>query len=201
MLMQYAAKKITKNGFLSLMLPGLIVCSLLATSPISSQAQEKVIRIGALLPASGGGAYFGVMGKQGADLALEQINKTGVNGYKLVINYEDSQCQPLPATNAAKRILENFKPHVVIGEECSDATLAAISVLEDAKVPLLNAGSATVKFTESGYKYAFRIFPDAKQQTDSLATNAAKRMNAKNAILLNEKTNAGIDIADTFEKT
>ena len=201
MLMQYAAKKITKSGFLSLMLPSLIACTLLATAPISSQAQEKVIRIGALLPASGGGAYFGVQGKQGADLALEQINKTGVNGYKLVINYEDSQCQPLPATNAAKRILENFKPHVVIGEECSDATLAAISVLEDAKVPLLNAGSATVKFTESGYKYAFRIFPDARQQTDSLATNAAKRMNAKNAILLNEKTNAGIDIADTFEKT
>jgi ABC-type branched-subunit amino acid transport system substrate-binding protein len=66
---------------------------------------------------------------------------------------------------------------------------------------LLNLLSNSIKFTESGYKYAFRIFPDARQQTDSLATNAAKRMNAKNAILLNEKTNAGIDIADTFEKT
>ena len=179
----------------------LVIGATLGLSILSAQAQEKIIRIGALLPASGPGAYFGVMGKAGAELALEELNKTGVNGYKFVINYEDSQCSPLAATNAAKRMLENFKPHAVIGEECSDATLAAISVLEEAKVTLLNAGSATVKFTESGYKYAFRIFPDAKQQTDSLAANAIKNMKAKNAILLNEKTNAGIDISDNFEKT
>jgi branched-chain amino acid transport system substrate-binding protein len=179
----------------------LMLGSAFVAMSFASQAQEKVIRVGALLPASGPGSYFGVMGKQGADLALEEINKNGINGYKLVIEYGDSQCQPLPATNVAKRMLETFKPHVVIGEECSDATLAAMSVLEEAKVPLLNAGSATVKFTESGYKYAFRIFPDAKQQTDSLATNAIKKLNAKNAILLNVKTNAGIDISDNFEKT
>lgn len=189
------------SKFTTKLINSLVVTAIAGLSIAATQAQEKVIRIGALLPASGPGSYFGVMGKQGAELALEELNKTGVNGYKFVINYEDSQCSPLGATNAAKRMLENFKPHVTIGEECSDATLAAMSVLEEAKVPLINAGSATVKFTESGYKYAFRIFPDAKQQTDSLAVNAIKNIKAKNAILLNEKTNAGIDISDNFEKT
>jgi len=189
-----------KKGFLR-HVNSFILGSAFVAMSFASQAQEKVIRVGALLPASGPGSYFGVMGKQGADLALEEINKNGINGYKLAIEYGDSQCQPLPATNVAKRMLETFKPHVVIGEECSDATLAAMSVLEEAKVPLLNAGSATNKFTDSGFKYAFRIFPSAQQQTDSLATNAIKKMNAKNAILLNVKTNAGIDISDNFEKT
>jgi branched-chain amino acid transport system substrate-binding protein len=179
----------------------LILISVLGFSSISTFAQEKAIRIGLLSPISGPGSYFGVMGRQGVDLAIEQLNKTGVNGYKFVVDYQDSQCSPLAATNVVKKTLEDFKPHVVVGEECSDATLAVAPILEEAKVPLLNAGSATMKLTESGYKYAFRIFPNARQQTDGLATNAVKKMGAKTAVLLNEKTNAGIDIADTFEKT
>jgi branched-chain amino acid transport system substrate-binding protein len=167
----------------------------------NSFAQEKVIRIGLLYPISGPGSYFGVMGREGTDLAIEQVNKTGIKGYKFVVDYNDSQCSPLAATNVVKKTLENFKPHIVVGEECSDATLAVAPILEEAKVPLLNAGSATMKLTESGYKYAFRIFPNARQQTDSLAVNAYRKMNAKTAVLLYEKTNAGIDISDTFERT
>ena len=178
----------------------MIAVGILGFSSIT-QAQEKTIRIGLLYPISGPGSYFGVMGREGTDLAIEQINKTGINGYKFVVDYQDSQCSPLAATNVVKMTLENFKPHIVVGEECSDATLAVAPILEEAKVPLLNAGSATMKLTESGYKYAVRIFPNARQQTDSLALNAVRKMNAKNAVLLYEKTNAGIDISNAFEKT
>ena len=178
----------------------MIAVGILGFSSIT-QAQEKTIRIGLLYPISGPGSYFGVMGREGTDLAIEQINKTGINGYKFVVDYQDSQCSPLAATNVVKMTLENFKPHIVVGEECSDATLAVAPILEEAKVPILNAGSATMKLTESGYKYAFRIFPNARQQTDSLALNAVRKMNAKNAVLLYEKTNAGIDISNAFEKT
>src|SRR5262245_37359042 len=52
-------------------------------------AQDKVIRIGGLFPMSGPGAYFGAQDKQGIELAIEQINKSGVNGYKFEIRYED----------------------------------------------------------------------------------------------------------------
>src|SRR4029078_12199823 len=89
-------------------------------------AQDKTIKIGAMFPMSGPGSYFGAQDKQGVDLALEQLNKTGVNGYKFTVQYEDSSCGPLPATQAAKRLIEQFKPDVIIGEECSDATLAVM---------------------------------------------------------------------------
>ena len=99
----------------------------LMASASNAVAQDKTIKIGALFPLSGPGAYFGAQDKQGIELALEELNKAGVNGYKFAIQYEDSACSPLPASQAAKRLLDQYKPDVIIGEECSDATLAIMS--------------------------------------------------------------------------
>src|SRR3981189_1254224 len=165
----------------------------------SSLAQSQEIRIGVLMPISGPGSYFVVMGKEGIDLALEHL-KGSVGGTKLVVQYEDSACSPLQATNTVKRVLDQFKPNIVIGEECSDASLAIAPILEEAKVPQLNAGSVTMKLTESGYKYTFRIFPNAEQQSLPLAKVAYETLKARTAVILHEKTNAGNDNADGFEK-
>ncbi len=170
-----------------------------AAFAVSFSAAAQDIRIGMLMPISGPGSYFGVMDKEGVELALEQL-KGAVNGHKLVVQYEDSACSPLQATNTAKRILEQFKPHIVIGEECSDASLAIAPILNEAKVVQLNAGSVTMKLTESGYKYTFRIFPNAEQQSGPLVDVALKNLHAKTAVILHEKTNAGQDNADGFKK-
>ena len=164
-------------------------------------AQDKTIKIGALFPMSGPGAYFGAQDKQGIELAIEQLNKAGVGGYKLEIQYEDSACSPLPATQAAKRLLDQYKPHVVIGEECSDATLAVMPLMEQAKVPLLNAGSSSIRITEPGNPWTFRIMPNEVMQGVDIATNAYKRLNARSAVLLYENTNAGIGNAKVFGET
>src|SRR5262244_3357733 len=167
----------------------------------AASAQDKVIKIGGLFPMSGPGSYFGAQDKQGIELALEQINKAGVNGYKLEVKYEDSACGPLPATQAAKRLLEQYKPDVVIGEECSDATLAIMPLMAEAKVPLLNAGSSSIKITEPGNPWTFRIMPNEVMQGVDIATNAYKRLNARTAVLLYENTNAGIGNAKVFNDT
>ena len=166
----------------------------------AAQAQDKVIRVGVLMPISGPGSYFGVMGKEGIDLALEQVAKTDLKGYKLQVQYEDSACSPLQATNTVKRVLDQLKPHIVIGEECSDASLAIAPILEQNKVVMLNAGSVTMRLTESGYKYVFRIFPNAEQQSAPLVKVARGHLKAQTAVILYEKTNAGNDNAEGFEK-
>ncbi len=51
----------------------------------AAQAQDKIIKIGGLFAMSGPGSYFGVQDKQGIELAIEELNKTGVNGYKLEV--------------------------------------------------------------------------------------------------------------------
>jgi branched-chain amino acid transport system substrate-binding protein len=178
---------------------------LMASAAVSDAvAQDKTIKIGALFPLSGPGAYFGAQDKQGIELALEELNKVGVNGYKFTIQYEDSACSPLPASQAAKRLLDQYKPDVIIGEECSDATLAIMPIIAQAKTPMINAGSSSIKITDPGNPYTFRIMPDEVMQGVDIATQAYNKLNARTAVLLYENTNAGIGNAkvfkDTFEK-
>ena len=85
--------------------------------------------------------------------------------------------------------------------ECSDATLAVMPVVEQAKVPLLNAGSSSIKITDPGNAWTFRIMPNEVMQGVDIATNAYKRLNAKTAVLLYENTNAGIGNAKVFGDT
>src|SRR3954467_4639007 len=178
------------------------IMGLIAAASISAaQAQDKTIKIGGLLPTSGPGAYFGAQDKQGVELALEQLNRSGVNGYKFAIQYEDSACSPLPASPAAKPLLEQYKPDIIIGEECSDATLAIMPIVEQAKVPLLNAGSSALKITDPAHPYTFRIMPNEVMQGVDIATRAYNQFNARTAVLLHENTNAGIGNAKVFGDT
>ena len=162
---------------------GVAAIGILAVGQVT-YAQDKTIKIGALFPMSGPGSYFGAQDKQGVELALEQLNKSGVNGYKFAVQYEDSSCGPLPATQAAKRLIEQFKPDVIIGEECSDATLAVMPIVEQEKVPLLNAGSSSIKVTEPGNPWTFRIMPNEVMQGVDIATHAYNDLNARTAVLL-----------------
>jgi len=176
------------------------IAALLVFAPMPVHAQGKTIKIGALLPMSGPGSYFGAQDRQGIELALDEI-KSGIAGYKFDVRYEDSACAPLPATQAAKRLLDQYKPDVVIGEECSDATLAIMPLMEQAKVPLLNAGSSSIRITEPGNPWIFRIMPNEVMQGVDIATHAFQRLDARAAALLYENTNAGIGNAKVFNET
>src|SRR6201993_3334622 len=180
---------------------GVVASIALFAAARDAQAQDKVIKIGGLFAMSGPGSYFGVQDKQGIELAIEQLNKTGANGYRFEVQYEDSACSPLPATQAAKRLIEQYKPDVVIGEECSDATPAVMPVMAQSKVPLLNAGSSAIKITDPGNPWTFRIMPNEVMQGVDIANNAYKRLNARTAVLLHENTNAGIGNANVFNET
>src|SRR6185436_7117378 len=50
------------------------------------------------------------------------------------------------------------------------------------------------------YKYVFRIFPNAEQQSGPLVKVALNHLKAKTAVILHEKTNAGVDNAEGFKK-
>jgi branched-chain amino acid transport system substrate-binding protein len=180
---------------------GVVAAVFVVVGSAQARADDKIIKIGGLLPMSGPGSYFGAQDKQGIELALDEFNRAGVAGPKFEVKYEDSGCSPLPATQAAKRLLEQYKPDVVIGEECSDATLAIMPLMEQAKVPLLNAGSSSIKITEPGNPWTFRIMPNEVMQGVDIATHAYKRLNARAAVLLYENTNAGIGNAKVFNET
>ena len=66
---------------------------------------------------------------------------------------------------------------------------------------MLNAGSSSIKITEPGNPWTFRIMPNEVMQGIDIATNAYKRLNARTAVLLHENTNAGIGNAKVFADT
>lgn len=181
-----------------LLLTAAVLGGMIALAAAPSHAADKVIKIGGLFPMSGPGSYFGAQDKQGIELALEQLNKSGVNGYKFDVHYEDSGCSPLPATQAAKRLIDQYKPDVVVGEECSDATLAVMPLMAQANVPLINAGSSSIKVTEPGNPWTFRIMPDEVMQGEDMAKKAYEKLGARTVVLLHENTNAGIGNAKVF---
>ena len=90
---------------------------------------------------------------------------------------------------------------MIIGEECSDATLAIMPIVAEAKVPLINAGSSSIRITDPGNPYTFRIMPNEVMQGVDIATQAYNKLNARTAVLLNETTNAGIGNAKVFKET
>ena len=79
----------SRYSFQKLTLGAIAATLLIACTAQQSWAADKIIKIGALLPMSGPASYFGVGDQQGANLALEQLNASGVNGYKFQIQYED----------------------------------------------------------------------------------------------------------------
>lgn len=180
---------------------GVIAAPAAAVSQNAGTSSARTIRIGGLLPVSGPGAYFGAQDKQGVELALDELNRTSPDGTRFEIGYEDTGCAPLPATQAARRLIEQYRPHVVIGEECSDATLAIMPVIAQARVPLINAGSSAIRITEPGNPWTFRIMPNEIMQGVDIATHAYNDLQARTAALLYENTNAGIGNARVFNET
>ena len=167
----------------------------------ASYSQDKVVEIGGLFPTSGPGAYFGAQDKQGIDLAVEQINKTGINGFKLEVKYEESRLQSTArnasgqATNRTVQASCHFGRGMLRRHTCGHASRRA------SEFALLNAGSSSIKITDPGNAWTFRIMPNEVMQGVDIATNAYKRLNAETAVLLYENTNAGIGNAKVFGDT
>lgn len=108
--------------------------------PAIVHAQEP-IRIGQLIPFTGFLGAIGEYGKQGATLAVEELNeKGGVMGRKLELITED-EANPGVAVQKARKLIE--KDHVVAieGLVSSASCLAVGDEVQRAKVLLINAGA------------------------------------------------------------
>ena len=68
------------------------------------------IEIGAFGPITGPAAYIGLGGRDGANLAIKEINAGGgVNGRKLVMHFEDDGHSPTKALAAVKKLIDEEK--------------------------------------------------------------------------------------------
>ena len=126
----------------------------------SSYALEA--KVGILLPLTGSQAYYGKETKNGIDLAVEQFNKS--NGeIKIKVFVKDSQSSPAEAAKGINKLITSDKVTSVIGEVISSNTIAAGSISEKAKIPIISP-AATSDSVTLGKKYIYRTcFTDSFQ--------------------------------------
>lgn len=144
------------------------------------------IRVGIYGDLSGQTSSFGQSTKNGAVMAIEEINAAGgINGRKIEYVIEDDQGQPQQAATVVTKLINQDKVHAVLGEVASTNSLAAAPVAQNAKIPMITPSSTNPKVTKVG-DYIFRVcFTDDFQGAvgAKFATNTLK---AKRAAVLGD---------------
>ncbi|HLU78012.1 MAG TPA: ABC transporter substrate-binding protein [Burkholderiaceae bacterium] len=136
-----------------------VACGL-AFSALAVQAQDAV-KIGCVLPLSGGSAAIGDQTRVGVLAAVEQINKNGgissMGGANLQVLFGDSQSKADVGVSETERLIQRENVSALCGAFNSAVTHPATEIAERAKTPWIVVGSVKDEITERGFKYIFRI--------------------------------------------
>jgi len=117
----------------------LLVCGAVL-GPCTGASAAEPIRIGAVLPFSGGVELYGQQARLGLDLAAREINAAGgILGRPVEVIYADDQTRPASAEAAARTLIESDRVLAVVGPVTSANLNAIAPVAESLKTPLLYA--------------------------------------------------------------
>ncbi len=127
------------RGKLNWMVALIVVISFAIALPAASVAEKKPIKIGVVLPLSGGFEIYGNLGVRGAKMAVAEINAAGgvLDGRPLELIIEDNKTDPKTAVEKAKKLILRDKVVAVMGPVSSAARDAMTPVAEKYKTPLL----------------------------------------------------------------
>jgi branched-chain amino acid transport system substrate-binding protein len=153
------------------------VCAATLVASGVATAQDKEIRIGVLLAASGPAAFIGASEKNATEMVVDQMNaKGGMSGNKIKVFVYDTEGNSTIAAQQFRRLVESDNVHVVIGPSTTGESLAIRSVANEMKVPLISmAGAEAV--TTPPTPFVFKTPP-----TDRIAAeHALSFMKAKGA--------------------
>ena len=128
----------------------LIICGLIWVS-CQKKVEEKVVKIGAILPLTGDGAKYGKSAKNGIDLAIEDINKKGgILGRQVKVIYEDSQADASKAVSAFRKIVNVEHIKFILGPLSSTEVLAVAPIANKEKVIILAPAASAPQITYAG---------------------------------------------------
>jgi branched-chain amino acid transport system substrate-binding protein len=103
------------------------------------------VRIGTILSVSGPAAFLGQDMKDGAQLAVDEINQGGgIGGRKIEWIFYDAQSQTQQAIAEARRLLSNDGVEIIVGGgNMSGIALAIAPMAEAAKIPFVSTEGAS----------------------------------------------------------
>jgi branched-chain amino acid transport system substrate-binding protein len=171
---------------------------------VSANAQEQIVKIGHVAPLSGQVAHLGKDNENGARMAVDVLNtknlRIGGKRIKFVLLGEDDAATPQQGTAAAQKLVD-AKVNGVIGHLNSGTTIPASKIYNDAGIPQISPSATNPKYTQQGFKGAFRVVANDGQLGGALGRYAASTLHAKNVAIIDDRTAYGQGVADEFAKS
>ncbi|WP_110927045.1 ABC transporter substrate-binding protein [Bacillus massiliglaciei] len=197
-------KKKLAGTFLSLSLAAGVLAGCGGSSDEGGGKEGDTIKVGANLELSGGVASYGQSISEGLELAIEEINKEGIDGKKIELIKVDNKSEASEATSGALKLTSQDKVSAIVGAATSGNTIAQVQIAQDNKVPLISPSgtSPDITYTDGELKdYAFRTsFIDPFQGTVA-ANFATQEIGAKKAaVYIDSSSDYSKGLANAFKE-
>ena len=170
----------------------------------AASAQVQVVKLGLVGPVSGPTAHFGKDNENGAKMAIDDLNAKGlvIGGKKVKFELlsEDDGADPKQGTAAAQKLVD-AKVNGVIGHQSSGTTIPASRIYHDAGIPQISPSATNPKYTQQGFKTAFRVVANDSQLGGALGRYAVEKLGAKKIAVIDDRTAYGQGVADEFAKS
>jgi branched-chain amino acid transport system substrate-binding protein len=186
-----------KKALLTVCLIAVVVVGLLA---FVNQRNEKheAIRIGAVLPLTGGGATYGQSIKQGIDLAVEEVNASGgINGKRLEVIYEDSRTEAKTGVSAFNKLNTVDKVPLVFGSLTS-VLLAIQPEADKNKVVLINSSAISPTICEKATDFLFNLMPSGESEAIFMAKEFQSKFPNEKIAIFYANNLSGVFTKDKF---
>lgn len=148
--------------FLCMMMAVLMVLAMAACGgePANNGGNDTpdatTVKIGGIGPLTGAYANYGLSEKNGAELAVKEINEAGgIAGKQIELSYQDSQGESESAVNAYGKLMD-WGMEVSLGGVLSGETASIVAAARDDDVLLLTPSGSADKCID-GSSLAFRV--------------------------------------------
>ena len=166
----------------------------LAVAAMSFAADN--IKIGLQGPLTGGSSPMGVSMRDGAKLAVAEINaKGGVLGRKIEMIERDDEAKNERGVQIAQELINKEKVVATVGYINSGVALASQRFYQEAKIPVMNnvatATAITKQFADQPENYVFRNSANDTIQSAMIVQELVDRRKFTKVAILADSTNYG----------
>lgn len=170
----------------------------LALGAASAQAQQTV-NIPIVIELSGAGAVSGTNFRDGAVLAIEEVNaKGGILGRKINAPQSDTQSNPGISRAQVQKAIDG-DPYVILGPVFSGSVKVNMVLAQQAEVPQVT-GAEAAEITQAGNPYIFRTSFGQQMSMPKIANYIRDGVRAKTVAVLWVNNDFGKGGRDTFVK-
>ncbi len=164
----------------------------------AAQAQQTV-KIAILQELSGAGATAGTNAKNGAEMAIKEINAAGgILGRKIEATVADTQSNPGVAKGLATKAVDDGV-FAVIGPTFSGSIM--VSMAETKRAEIINfTGGEAASITQQGNPYIFRTSFTQTTAMPKVARYVANNLKAKSVAVIFVNNDFGKGGRDSFNK-